>query len=122
MPGGRVRQASAAFRETARTPNLRRAQLSFGGVWTAEAAVTVALGILAFRNGGAAAVGIVAMARMLPGALLAPLASAVVDTRRRERVLVMVCLVRTATLAGAAVAVSALDSPILAYVLVAIAT
>jgi MFS family permease len=112
----------AAFRETARQPNLRRAQSSFGAAWTAECAVTVALGILAYRDGGAAAVGLVAMARLLPGALLAPLASVVIDTHRRERVLVLVCVVRAVTLAGAAVAASELDSAIPAYVLVAAAT
>jgi MFS family permease len=122
MHEGKGRQAVAALRETAGDPNLRRAQLAFGAAWTADWAVTVALGILAFRDGGAAAVGLVATARMLPGALLAPLASVLVDTRRRERVLLVVCLVRAAALAGAAVAVSALASPVPAYVLVTVAT
>ena len=115
-------QALAALLQTARTPNLRRAQLSFGGAWTAECAVTVALGIFAFREGGATAVGLVAMVRMVPGALLAPLGSALVDTHRRERVLTAVCLIRAAALAGAAVAVSGPGSPVPAYVLVALAT
>lgn len=122
MGSGQGRQAVAALRHTARSPNLRRAQLSFGGAWTAECAVTVVLGILAFRDGGAAAVGLVAMARMLPGALLAPLASTFVDTHRRERVLQLICLFRALTLAGAALAVSELASPVPAYVLVALAT
>jgi hypothetical protein len=115
-------QALEAVFQTARVPNLRRAQLSFGAAWTAECAVTVALGILAFRAGGAAAVGVVAMARMVPGALLAPLVSTVIDTRPRERVLRSVCLIRAATLAGAAVTVSGPASPLAAYVLVALAT
>ena len=62
------------------------------------------------------------MARLLPGALLAPLGSVVIDTRRRDRVLLAVLLIRTAMLAAAAVAVSELASPVPAYVLVAIAT
>jgi MFS family permease len=115
-------QALAALLQTARRPNLRRAELSFGAAWTAEWAVTVALGILALRDGGATAVGLVAMARMVPGALLAPLASAVIDTCRRERVLTTVCLIRAAALAGAAIAVSQPASPVPAYVLVALAT
>jgi len=115
-------QALAGWLATARTPNLRRAQLSSGAAWTAECAVTVALGILAFRDGGATAVGLVAMARMLPGALLAPLASAVIDTRRRERVLTVVCLLRAAALAGAALALSQGHSTLTAYVLIALAT
>ena len=121
MHEGKGRQAVAALRATAGDPNLRRAQLSFGAAWTADWAVTVALGILAFRDGGAAAVGLVATARMLPGALLAPLASVLIDTRRRERVLLVVCLVRTAALAGAAAAVASLASPLPAYVLVTVA-
>lgn len=68
-------------------PNLRRAQLSFGLAWTGDWMVTVAIGILAFRDGGAAAVGIVGMARMVPAALLAPLAAGLADRYRRERVL-----------------------------------
>jgi MFS family permease len=115
-------QALAALLQTARTPNLRRAQLSFGAAWTAECAVTVALGILAFRDGGATAVGLVAMVRMVPGALLAPFASAMIDTHRRERVLTAVCLIRAAALAGAAVAISGPASPVSAYVLVALDT
>src|SRR3954464_9046688 len=122
MDGRKGRQAIAAFAETAQRPNLRRAPLSFGASWAAEWAVTVALAILAFREGGAIAVGVVAMARMLPGALLAPLASAIIDTRRRDRVLLSVCLVRAAMLAAAAVAVSRLGSPVPAYVLIATAT
>jgi cyclic nucleotide-binding protein/MFS transporter len=115
-------QALAALLQTARTPNLRRAQLSFGAAWTAQYAVTVALGILAFREGGATAVGLVAMVRMVPGALLAPLGSAIIDTHRRERVLMVVSLIRAAALAGAAVAVSGPASPVPAYVLVALDT
>jgi MFS transporter len=118
----KLREAHAALLDTARTPNLRRAQLSFGAAWTAECAVTVALGILAFREGGATAVGLVAMVRMVPAALLAPLGSAMTDTHRRERVLTTVCLIRAATLVGAAVAVSGPHSPVPGYVLVALAT
>jgi len=82
----------------------------------------VALGILAFRDGGAAAVGIVAMARMLPAALLAPVAATFVDRYRRERVLVAVGVIRAATLGAAAVSLQLTGSPVASYVLIAIAT
>lgn len=82
----------------------------------------VALGVVAFENGGPAAVGIVASLRMLPGALLAPFAATVADAVRRERVLVGVGLVRAATLAAAA-GVLAIDGPLVAVgALVALAT
>jgi MFS family permease len=82
----------------------------------------VALGVVAFENGGPAAVGIVAALRMLPGALLAPFAATVADAVRRERVLVGVGLVRAGTLAAAA-GVLAIDGPLVAVgALVALAT
>jgi hypothetical protein len=82
---GRLALAAEAFEQTLCVPNVRRAQLSFGAAWTAEWAVTVAVAILAFGHGGAAAVGIVGMTRMLPAALLAPLAAVVVDLHDRDR-------------------------------------
>ena len=51
--GSRLRAAAAAFASNAVNPNLRRAQLSFLGAWTAEWAFTVALGIVAYRHTGA---------------------------------------------------------------------
>jgi hypothetical protein len=71
--GTRWRDAAAAFTTNARNPALRRAQLAFLGAWTAEWAFTVALGVVAYREGGATAVGLVGLLRMLPSALLAPL-------------------------------------------------
>ena len=60
-PRARVRlgKAVAAFSSNARNPSLRRAQLSFLGAWTAEWAFTVGLGIVAYRDGGTTAVGLV---------------------------------------------------------------
>ena len=43
----RLKAAAAAFASNAVNGNLRRAQLSFLGAWTAEWAFTVALGIVA---------------------------------------------------------------------------
>src|SRR4051812_37298165 len=122
MSDGRLRQARSAFAETARTPNLRRAQLSYGAAFTAEWMLTVALGILAFRNGGATAVGVVAMARLLPAALLTPLAAVIVDRHRRERVLVAIGLLRAGMLGAAALALSVTGAPGATYVLATLAT
>ena len=76
-----------AFLVTVHSPTLRRAQLSFGAIWAGEWAVMVTLGVVAFRDGGPAGVGAVAALRMLPAALLAPLAATIADAVRRERVL-----------------------------------
>lgn len=122
MPGRQGSQAVEALAQTLRSPDLRRAQLSFGLAWGAEWAVMVAIAILAFRDGGAAAVGLVAMARILPAALLAPFAATFVDRYRRERVLAAVGLVRGLTLGAAALSLELVASPVAAYVLVAVAT
>jgi MFS family permease len=97
--------AAAAFISNARNPNLRRAQLSFLGAWTAEWAFTVGLGIVAYRDGGAAAVGLVGLLRMVPSAMLAPLLSPLSDRGRRERVLILVSVLRGVATGAAALVV-----------------
>jgi len=82
-------------------------------MWASESAFMVALGVLAFRAGGVAAVGAVTAARMAAAALLAPFLAAMADRVRRERVLVGIGLVRGAMLGGAA-AVTAADGPVAA--------
>jgi hypothetical protein len=48
---------------TAHNHGLRRAQLAFGATWTGEWAFTVAIGVVACRDGGATAVGVVAFGK-----------------------------------------------------------
>src|SRR5215208_1130151 len=102
-PGSRVRAAGAAFASNARNRNLRLAQLSFLGAWTAEWAFTVGLGIVAYRDGGATAVGLVGLLRMAPSALLAPLLSPLADKGRRDRVLILVSVLRGVVTAAVAI-------------------
>ena len=118
----RLRDAGAAFSSNWRNPNLRRAQLSFLGAWTAEWAFTVALGIVAYRDGGAAAVGLVGLLRMVPSAILAPLLSPIADRGRRERVLIIVSIVRGAVTAAAAVVVAVSGPSAVIYVLAVLST
>ena len=119
---GRVRDAAAAFTSNWRNPNLRRAQLSFLGAWTAEWAFTVALGIVAYRDGGAAALGLVGLLRMVPSAILAPLLSPIADRGRRERVLILVSIVRGLATAAAAVVAAVAGPPAVIYVLAILST
>src|SRR6187402_129278 len=113
----RLGQAVAAFTSNARNPNLRRAQLSFLGAWTAEWAFTVALGIVAYRDGGAVAVGLVGLLRMVPSAIFAPLLSPIADRGRRERVLILVSIVRGAATGAAALVVGVGGQTSLVYAL-----
>lgn len=118
----RVRDAAAAFTSNWRNPNLRRAQLSFLGAWTAEWAFTVALGIVAYRDGGAVALGLVGLLRMVPSAILAPLLSPIADRGRRERVLVLVSIVRGLATAAAAVVAAVAGPPAVIYALAIVST
>jgi MFS family permease len=104
----RLGVSARAFSTNARNRNLRRAQLSFGAAWTAEWALTVLLGVVAYRDGGAEAAGIVAFVRIAPAAVIAPLGTALADRFPRDRVLVWSCLIRAAAM-GAAAAVLAAD-------------
>ena len=92
-------------------PQLRRAQIAFAAACAAEWAFTVALSVVAYRDGGAAAVGLVALLRMLPSALLAPAIGAYSDRIPRERVLIASCVARAGATLLAALAL-AVDGPI----------
>lgn len=118
----RVRDAAAAFTSNWRNPNLRRAQLSFLGAWTAEWAFTVALGIVAYRDGGAVALGLVGLLRMVPSAILAPLLSPIADRGRRERVLILVSIVRGLATAAAAAVAAVAGPPAVIYALAVLST
>ena len=120
--GNRLAIAAGAFASNARNPNLRRAQLSYLGAWTAEWAFTVALGIVAYRDGGATAVGLVGLVRMLPAAVLGPVLAPVADRGRRERVLILMATITGVGIALAAVVVGVGGPPQIVYALAAIIT
>jgi MFS family permease len=119
---GPLAAARGAFATTFRSRDLRRAQLAFFAAWAAEWAFTVALGVYAFRHGGAAAVGLVSVLRMLPSAVLAPVLTPYADRWPRERVLVVVSAVRAAATAGTAVLVAAEGSVAVVFALAAVST
>jgi MFS family permease len=121
MSMSRLTQGMAAFARTWASPNLRRAELSFGAIWAGEWAVTVAVGVLAFNHGGAEAVGIVGMVRLLPPAFLAPVAAPALDRFPRDQVLFVVCLLRTFLLGGVALLVALNTDVILTYGLLTLA-
>jgi hypothetical protein len=101
---------------------LRRPVAAFGLACTADWVFGVALAVVAYRDAGAEGVGLVALARLLPSALLTPLATAVADRARREVVLIVVSVVRLATI-GASAVLLAVGSPLGAvYALAVVAT
>ena len=88
------------FGAVARNPNLRRLELAYGAAITSEWAFLVALGVFAYERGGATAVGILGLIRMLPAALATPFTAAFADRYERERALVVVTLLSALALAA----------------------
>jgi MFS family permease len=108
-----LRRATAPFRalrEVFRNPDLRGIQLAWGGMSFATWAFAIALGVYAFESVGAAAVGIAAMVRLLPGALTAPFGGLLGDRHSRRAVL-LGSTAGAAVVLGLAAAAVAADAP-----------
>ena len=118
----RLAGVRATFATNLASRDLRRAQLAFGFAWTSEWALTVGLGIVAFRDGGAPAVGLVALLRLAPGAIAGPFLSAFADRVRRERVIAAIGVVRGAAIGSMAIVLSAGAPMAVVYALAVVST
>jgi MFS family permease len=92
-------------------PDLRRLQLAAAVAAAFAPACSVALSVHAYRAGGPTAVAAVALATMLPAAVLAPFAAVLADRCRTERVLLWAVLARATAFATVASSI-ALDLPL----------
>ena len=86
---GRLGESLQAFRAVFQNPNLRRLQLAWAGSIIGHWAYGIALAVYAYEQGGATAVGVVGLVRMLPAALAAPFMSALADRYPRERIMLV---------------------------------
>src|SRR2546421_13008131 len=100
----RLAQAAGALGAVMRNRNLRRVELAWGASIAAEWAHFVALSVFAYHAGGTTAVGIAGLVRMLPAAILAPLASSLGDRFHRERFMLAISLTGTLALGASALA------------------
>jgi MFS family permease len=98
----RLIATARALRDVLDHQELRRAEVAFALACTSEAAFTVALGIIAFREGGAGAVGLVALLRMVPSAVGSTVLTPIADRARRELVLAVATLARAIAIGVAA--------------------
>jgi MFS family permease len=105
----RPRQLVWALGVAIRNENVRRVELAWGAAIAAEWAHFVALGVFAYQEGGATAVGIAGLVRLLPAAVVAPFAASLGDRFRRERFLLTLTLVGAGALAASAAAAFADD-------------
>ena len=109
----------AALSAAVRNPDIRRVELAWGAAITAEWAHFVALGVFAYEQGGASAVGIAGLVRLLPAAVVAPFAASLGDRFRRERFLLALTLVGSLALGGSAAAAFA-DAELLVFAFAAL--
>jgi len=98
----RSRLAAAAL--ATRNENVRRVELAWAAAITAEWGYFVALGVFAYHAGGASAVGLAGLIRLLPAAIVAPSAASLGDRIPRERLLFGATLLGAVAYAGSAIA------------------
>src|SRR5215217_2588890 len=110
-------QGRASFRQSLAdalaTADLRRLELNWAGASVGSWTFFIVLAVYAYNEGGATAVGVAALARMLPAGLAAPFAGVVVDRRSRREVLLASTIGRSLLLAGIGAAVAA-EAPLAA--------
>ncbi len=116
----RLRESLSAFREVFGNPNLRRVELAWAGSETGKWMYVVGVAVFAYDQGGASAVGIVALIRVLSGAITAPFAAVLTDRFRRERVMLFADISRAIVLVGAVLVVSFDGPPAVIYGLAAL--
>ena len=96
-------ESAGAFRAVARNPDLRRLSLAFTGSELGAWGYSLALSVLAFEEGGAAALGLLAFVLLVTPAVAAPFAALLGDRFDRARVMLAADLVRAVLMAAAAV-------------------
>ncbi len=109
-----------ALKAVFRSPNLRRLQLAWAGSNLGTWGYGIALAVYAYDQGGAAAVGLVALLRWIPAAIAAPFMGALGDRYPRKHVMVLSDLGRVVVITLAALAVFVDASPGVVYALAAI--
>ncbi len=118
----RIEESLRSLADVFRNRDLRRLQLATTGSVMGNWVYIVALFVYAYEQGGAAAVGLVTVIRMIPAALAAPLTSSLADRFDRRRVMVVSDIVRAALMVLAALTIW-LDGPsALVYVIVAVSS
>ena len=108
-----------AVADVMRSRNLRRLQLGWASYFLVDGMSMVGLSVWAFRHGGTSAVGVVGLARLLPGAIALPVGAWAADRYSRRHVVSAVFLAITAAQAAIAVALAANAPAAVIYGLVA---
>ena len=115
-------ESARAFGEVFSSKGLRRLQLALAGSVIGDWAFAVAVSVYAYDQGGAKAVGLLALARAVLGAAAAPFLSSLADRHRRRTVMMAADAVRMVCAAVAAGAVWAAAPAGVIYAMVVIIT
>jgi MFS family permease len=108
---GKLRSSWDSLVEAFRVPDLRRVEFAWALSVTADWVSTIVLAVYAFDVGGALAVGVLGLIRMVPAAVAAPFLAMPADHYPRQRVMALVEGIRGGLIALAAAAVW-LDLPV----------
>jgi hypothetical protein len=109
-----VRSLLQVVGAVARNRALAAVMVAYGVFSATQNAVWIAMLVYAYDRGGAGTAGAVAVAQLLPAALLAPVAAAVADRRSPVGVLVGGYLIQVAGMLTTALAI-AVEAPLAAY-------
>lgn len=104
-------QTRGAVAAVFRNPDLRRLLLAWVGSVIGTWAYTIALAVYAYTEGGAVAVGILGVIRLVPSAVAAPFITVAADRFPRARVMLLTDLIRAPLMVLAALIIY-LDGPL----------
>ena len=117
----KLRESRTSLANVFRNPGLRRVQLAWAGSIVGDWAYAMGVAVYAYQQGGATAVGILAVVRYLSMAIVGPFAATLADRMPRKRVMIGSDLVRALLVLSAAAVIQA-DGPALAVYALAILT
>ena len=115
-----MRGHAAVFARLIRRPPLRRAVVAFAAFNIAEVATWIAILVYAFNRGGATEAGVVALAQLLPAAIVAPVGAAIADRYGRDRALAATYLIQAAAMTATGAALAFAAPPLAVYALAAV--
>ncbi len=118
----RISDSSRAFGQVFANQDLRRLQLAWAGSLIGNWSYFIALAIYAYDEGGAAAVGVVSVIRMIPAAVASPFLAGLADRFSRKLVMIATDLVRAALMIAAAVTIWQGWSAYVVYAIVGLST
>jgi MFS family permease len=117
---GSVAESLSAFRDVFSNPDLRRLELAWIATQLGRFAYFVALSVYAFDRGGATAVGVVTVVRLVPAAIAAPFTSILGDRYPRKRVMLAANLSQATAIGAAGIVILADGPAALVYALAAV--